>query len=312
MKASYLAAIAVAIIAIAAVGAYVLLSNGDNGGGSSEEPIRTDLKVGDYIERTVSGSSESKTTETNFDTDLFLNTYLYSDYAGDITGQETLKFKGSDVVCDVYKQDFGEFASSSWVAKDSGVVLKSISKISNLVTTTVLEDTNLDITKAKADQVLADGSFVKQSIDTGDIGMINTVTATVSDLAEGTCTLTKDSVLKIDATEKETIEAIDGTQITLDDGTTVTADDFLAGVSYKSYIKSLEDDKTPYTLGKKTSETIDTEFGKKKVTAQEITVTDEEGTETYTLYYTSNDVVYRMVQDPTVVSDIKSTSLVKL
>ena len=312
MKASYIAVIAVAIIAIAAVGAYVLLSNGNNGGGSSEEPIRTDLKVGDYIERSFSGNSESTETQTNYDTEQFLTSNLYRSYAGEVTGQETLKFKGKDYVCDVYKENYEEVSSTMWVIKDSDVVLKSVTTINQVENSTVLDDTNLDITKAIEDQVLADGSFAKLIFNMGSAGLITETTKTISELSEGTCTLTTDTLYKIDYSLKETIKAIDGNQVTLDDDSTETVNQFLSGVSFKSYIKSLEEDKTAFVYGDKKSETIDTKFGKKNVTVQDITVTDEDGEETYTIYYSSNDVIYKMTQDPNTISDILSTSLVKL
>ncbi len=309
MKAAYLAAIAVAIIAIVGVGAYVLLSNNGDNGGSSEEPIRTDLKVGDFIERNIVGSTETETVKADQYTEGFLQQYLYGDYTGDKAGQETLKIGGKDVACDIYKTETEDLSLSYWVSQGSDIVCKIAGKIGGLSTDTLLLDTNLDLTKPIEEQTVANGSFVKQNVNIPDLGK-GIRTATVSNLGEETCTVTEVMAVDISVKEKETIKAIDGNEITLDDDTKESVDEFLSGISYKSYVKSLEDKKVTY--GSKTSETIDTEFGKKKVTAQEMTVINDDGkSESFTVYYASNDVVYR-IDMKDVKSDIVSTSLVKL
>lgn len=305
MKSSYIAIIIVAIIAVAGVGAYFLLSN------SGDDNIRTDLKVGDYVEVEMSIHDSEQTVYEDLPVTEFLTGYLYRDTSMfEKTGTETIKFKGQDVVCDVYKYSYEAGNDSSmWVDQASGVCYK-MTVASPLATGSIeLTDTNLDVKKTIDEQVVINGSFVKAK---NTVMRDSEQTATVSDCDGETCTVT--NVVKTDSTktEKFVIKSIDGDKIMTETGIEFTKDTFLAFVSYE-YAKKVLEKEHKVAYGEKYSETIDTAFGKKKVTVQEGTYQDQGFDKvTMTFYFDSNNVLYKATQDDTQEMTLKGTSLIKL
>ena len=305
MKSSYIAVIIVAIIAVAGVGAYFLLSN------SGDDNIRTDLKVGDYIEVEMSIHDSEPTVYEDVPVTEFLTGYLYRDTSMfDKTSTETIKFKGQDVVCDVYTYSYEAGNDSSmWVDQTSGVCYK-MTVTSPLATGSIeLTDTNLDVKKTIDEQIVVNGSFVKAK---NTITRDSEQTATVSDCDGETCTVT--NVVKTDSTktEKFVIKSIDGDKIMTETGIEFTKDTFLAFVSYE-YAKKVLEKEHKVAYGEKYSETIDTAFGKKKVTVQEGTYQDHGFDKvTMTFYFDSNNVLYKATQGDTQEMALKGTSLIKL
>ena len=305
MKSSYIAIIIVAIIAVAGVGAYFLLSN------SGDDNIRTDLKVGDYVEVEMSIHYSEPTVYEDLPVTEFLTGYLYRDTSMfEKTGTETIKFKGQDVVCDVYTYSYEAGNDSSmWVDQTSGVCYK-MTVTSPLATGSIeLTDTNLDVKKTIDEQVVVNGSFVKAK---NTIMRDSEQTATVSDCDGETCTVT--NVVKTDSTktEKFVIKSIDGDKIMTETGIEFTKDTFLAFVSYE-YAKKVLEKEHKVAYGEKYSETIDTAFGKKKVTVQEGTYQDQGFDKvTMTFYFDSNNVLYKVTQGDTQEMTLKGTSLIKL
>ena len=305
MKSSYIAIIIVAIIAVAGVGAYFLLSN------SGDDNIRTDLKVGDYVEVEMSIHDSEQTVDEDLPVTEFLTGYLYRDTSMfEKTGTETIKFKGQDVVCDVYTYSYEAGNDSSmWVDQTSGVCYK-MTVTSPLETGSIeLTDTNLDVKKTIDEQVVVNGSFVKAK---NTIMRDSEQTATVSDCDGETCTVT--NVVKTDSTktEKFVIKSIDGDKIMTETGIELTKDTFLAFVSYE-YAKKVLEKEHKVAYGEKYSETIDTAFGKKKVTVQEGTYQDHGFDKvTMTFYFDSNNVLYKTTQGDTQEMTLKGTSLIKL
>ena len=305
MKSSYIAIIIVAIIAVAGVGAYFLLSN------SGDDNIRTDLKVGDYVEVEMSIHDSEQTVDEDLPVTEFLTGYLYRDTSMfEKTGTETIKFKGQDVVCDVYTYSYEAGNDSSmWVDQASGVCYK-MTVTSPLATGSIeLTDTNLDVKKTIDEQVVVNGSFVKAK---NTIMRDSEQTATVSDCDGETCTVT--NVVKTDSTttEKFVIKSIDGDKIMTETGIEFTKDTFLAFVSYE-YAKKVLEKEHKVAYGEKYSETIDTAFGKKKVTVQEGTYQDHGFDKvTMTFYFDSNNVLYKVTQGDTQEMTLKGTSLIKL
>lgn len=305
MKSSYIAIIIVAIIAVAGVGAYFLLSN------SGDDNIRTDLKVGDYVEVEMSIHDSEPTVYEDLPVTEFLTGYLYRDTSMfEKTSTETIKFKGQDVVCDVYTNSYEAGNDSSmWVDQTSGVCYK-MTVTSPLVTGSIeLTDTNLDVKKTIDEQIVVNGSFVKAK---NTIIRDSEQTATVSDCDGETCTVT--DVVKTDSTktEKFVIKSIDGDKIMTEAGIEFTKDTFLAFVSYE-YAKKVLEKEHKVAYGEKYSETIDTAFGKRKVTVQEGTYQDHGFDKvTMTFYFDSNNVLYKTTQDDTQEMTLKGTSLIKL
>ena len=304
MKSSYIAIIIVAIIAVAGVGAYFLLGN-------SGDSIRTDLKVGDYVEVEISSHGEDTEVHDDYEVAYFLANFLYVTTEGfEKTGTETINYKGQNVVCDVYKQtsaEFGEFAM--YIEPKSGVKYKETFNKTILGTGSVeLLDTNLDLTKTLDEQVVTNGSFTKTK---STLGSNFETTITVSNLDGDLCTITIVKDENTDMTEKFVIKSIDGEKIKTESGMELTKTEFLALVSYEYEQKNLEE-KYKVAYGQKYSETIDTDFGKKKVTVQEANCEDEFGKVVRTHYFGSNNVLYKTTTGETQEITLKGTSLVKL
>ncbi len=305
MKSSYIAIIIVAIIAVAGVGAYFLLSN------SGDDNIRTDLKVGDYVEVEMSIHDSETTVDKDLPVTEFLTGCLYRDTSMfEKTSTETIKFKGQAVVCDVYTYSYEAGNNSSmWVDQTSGVCYK-MTVTSPLATGSIeLTDTNLDVKKTIDEQVVVNGSFVKAE---NTIIRDSEQTVTVSDCDGETCTVT--NVVKTDSTrtEKFVIKSIDGDKIMTETGIEFTKDTFLAFVSYE-YAKKVLEKEHKVAYGEKYPETIDTAFGKKKVTVQEGTYQDHGFDKvTMTFYFDSNNVLYKITQGDTQEMTLKGTSLIKL
>lgn len=305
MKSSYIAIIIVAIIAVAGVGAYFLLSN------SGDDNIRTDLKVGDYVEVEMSIHYSEPTVYEDLPVTEFLTGYLYRDTSMfEKTGTETIKFKGQDVVCDVYTYSYEAGNDSSmWVDQTSGVCYK-MTVTSPLETGSIeLTDTNLDVKKTIDEQVVVNGSFVKSK---NTFIRDSEQTATVSDCDGETCTVTNVVKADLTKTEKFVIKSIDGDKIMTETGIEFTKDTFLAFVSYE-YAKKVLEKEHKVAYGEKYPETIDTAFGKKKVTVQEGTYQDHGFDKvTMTFYFDSNNVLYKTTQGDTQEMTLKGTSLIKL
>ncbi len=305
MKSSYIAIIIVAIIAVAGVGAYFLLSN------SGDDNIRTDLKVGDYVEVEMSIHYSEPTVYEDLPVTEFLTGYLYRDTSMfEKTGTETIKFKGQDVVCDVYTYSYEAGNDSSmWVDQTSGVCYK-MTVTSPLETGSIeLTDTNLDVKKTIDEQVVVNGSFVKSK---NTFIRDSEQTATVSDCHGETCTVTNVVKADLTKTEKFVIKSIDGDKIMTETGIELTKDTFLAFVSYE-YAKKVLEKEHKVAYGEKYPETIDTAFGKKKVTVQEGTYQDHGFDKvTMTFYFDSNNVLYKTTQGDTQEMTLKGTSLIKL
>lgn len=305
MKSSYIAIIIVAIIAVAGIGAYFLLSN------SGDDNIRTDLKVGDYVEVEMSIHYSEPTVYEDLPVTEFLTGYLYRDTSMfEKTGTETIKFKGQDVVCDVYTYSYEAGNDSSmWVDQTSGVCYK-MTVTSPLETGSIeLTDTNLDVKKTIDEQVVVNGSFVKSK---NTFIRDSEQTATVSDCDGETCTVTNVVKADLTKTEKFVIKSIDGDKIMTETGIEFTKDTFLAFVSYE-YAKKVLEKEHKVAYGEKYPETIDTAFGKKKVTVQEGTYQDHGFDKvTMTFYFDSNNVLYKTTQGDTQEMTLKGTSLIKL
>ena len=305
MKSSYIAIIIVAIIAMAGVGTYFLLSN------SGDDNIRTDLKVGDYVEVEMSIHYSEPTVYEDLPVNEFLTGYLYRDTSMfEKTGTETIKFKRQDVVCDVYTYSYEAGNDSSmWVDQTSGVCYK-MTVTSPLETGSIeLTDTNLDVKKTIDEQVVVNGSFVKSK---NTFIRDSEQTATVSDCDGETCTVTNVVKADLTKTEKFVIKSIDGDKIMTETGIELTKDTFLAFVSYE-YAKKVLEKEHKVAYGEKYPETIDTAFGKKKVTVQEGTYQDHGFDKvTMTFYFDSNNVLYKTTQGDTQEMTLKGTSLIKL
>jgi len=309
MKSSYIALIVVVVLILVGMGAYFAYS------AENPDDVRTDLKVGDSTTVEIYYSGEvTKTHEADI-TDI-LDSYLYANPAseGEITGTDTVEYKGTMVACDLYEAVVNGFQYKAWVEPVSGIVYLWEMLDEDTPIIQQLLDTNFDLTKTIEEQTVADGSFIKYHID--DIIGATDRTYTVSEITEDSCKITSTYSVDVDEENEYTIAAIDGDTLTMTDGSTMKKNDFIALVSHFAYEKYLKDSGLKPVYGEKQTEEIETAFGLKEVTVQDVVCTNESGEEyTITMYYDDKGIIYKLEERsegfPVITSDLKASTLIE-
>jgi hypothetical protein len=310
MKSSYIALIVVVVLILVGMGAYFAYS------AENPDDVRTDLKVGDSTTVEIYYSGEvTKTHEADI-TDI-LDSYLYANPAseGEITGTDTVEYKGTMVACDLYEAVVNGFQYKAWVEPVSGIVYLWEMLDEDTPIIQQLLDTNFDLTKTIEEQTVADGSFIKYHID--DIIGATDRTYTVSEITEDSCKITSTYSVDVDEENEYTIAAIDGDTLTMTDGSTMKKNDFIALVSHFAYEKYLKDSGLKPVYGEKQTEEIETAFGLKEVTVQDVVCTNESGEEyTITMYYDDKGIIYKLEERsegfPVITSDLKASTLIEV
>ena len=309
MKSSYIALIVVVVLILVGMGAYFAYS------AENPDDVRTDLKVGDSTTVEIYYSGEvTKTHEADI-TDI-LDSYLYANPAseGEITGTDTVEYKGTMVACDLYEAVVNGFQYKAWVEPVSGIVYLWEMLDEDTPIIQQLLDTNFDLTKTIEEQTVADGSFIKYHID--DIIGATDRTYTVSEITEDSCKITSTYSVDVDEENEYTIAAIDGDTLTMTNGSTMKKNDFIALVSHFAYEKYLKDSGLKPVYGEKQTEEIETAFGLKEVTVQDVVCTNESGEEyTITMYYDDKGIIYKLEERsegfPVITSDLKASTLIE-
>lgn len=309
MKSSFIAIIVVVMLILVGMGAYFAYSSGN------PDDVSTDLKVGDsttvetYYSGEVTKPHEAEVTD-------ILESYLYSNpiSEGEITGTDTVEYKGTMVACDLYEAVVNGFQYKAWVEPVSGIVYLWEMLDEDTPIIQQLLDTNFDLTKTIEEQTVADGSFIKYHID--DIIGATDRTYTVSEITEDSCKITSTYYVEADIESVYTIESIDGDTLTMTDGTTMTQVAFIALVSHFAYEKNLRDSGFKPVYGEKHTAEIETAFGTKEVTVQDVECTYESGVKsTITMYYDDKGIIYKLEEEsegsPIITTDLKASTLIE-
>jgi len=308
-----IAIVAAIIIVAGGASAYLLMNGNSDSPEKKTDILRTDLSIGDYIETTVEISSSSE-YETQSSANLFLYTIypdIYDIYVE--KGQKTVTYKGQSIVCTIY----GYEGMSYGYYMNNGVCYGNYYGSEDPMET-LLVDTSFDLSKTKAQQEIKTGSFIKSSTNMGEISFTTTNTASTfnEETQEWNITVKAETNNPITSDEKQTVTGFDGGKVIVESDTTgtetVTKADFLSTVSYSNMIQYFKEEGYKYELGKKTSETIDTAYGKRVVDVQTITYTDS-GDETLVKAYYCGDVIYQIYVESmgtSAMSKLTSTSLI--
>ena len=292
----------VAIVAVAAVGigVFLFMNNGDDPVPLDVDEVRTDLKVGDYIE--LKEDYDIVVEETLKDKEASdLVKHLYLGWATSDKSTKTVDYKGKSIVCDYYT--YSDEVSSMACALDpeTGVAYEFAYSDETDTRTYVLKDTNLDLSLTEDEQKVVSGSFILFDYSThltsalvlkGELEYSMSEYDPETDLG----TMMNSMDVGIHETVKETIIQITPAGEIVTDITEklLTKDDYLSDVLFDSFVRSMEDFGMVVTYGDKSTDTIDTVYGKRHVTIQTLDVYDP-GTEityVYTLSYGDKGMIY--------------------
>ncbi len=297
MKPAYIAIIAVAIIAIAGVGVYFALSNGSGDDKLDIDKRKGDIVVGDYIAFNMSANSQSE-SESEASAYGLLTSTIYYDYGGEKTGTDTITYKGKSVECDIYEVTLLG-TRTYWVDPATMIIYKSEADIGTQ-TSSILEDTNLDLSLTLEEQELVKGSFIsfkfsmKANITGVAIDLAGTRSFTVTSIVDEetvNCKYASDLSGKVDM--KQTVVAIDGDELTLDSSEEkVTKDQFRAFVSFDNFKKYLQTMGTVVEGQKKPMGVMDVATGKRNITEQNLELDDGESKTSYTFQYGDKGILY--------------------
>lgn len=299
MKSTYMAIIAVVIIAVAAVGVYFAFFNNENY--PVDEIVREDLREGDYIEIGLEAAMQANNNITGVEKETVLSNL--TNYYGELTGQHSVTYKGVVIMCDLYEYKFGESTTEFLVHPETRVVYGYNSVTSNLTMEYRLEDTNIDITKNASELTIEKSSYIKlsNSVRVAEGEMVvefsgSTIT-TVTNESEGLYDCTAVSEFYANTDIRLEIESVYLDTIKLKDiDEPIKKELFLAFISEDKLIAQLEEEEVSLEpKSKKTTEIEDVEgYGKRKVTYEVFDATKDEQTATLTLGYGEKGVNYNL------------------
>lgn len=297
---------AVAIVVIAGSIAAFALSN------DSEESLDVDtpktvnqLAINDFY----SGSANLIKSTDYADTAIYGFLISLYQYSGDLVGTKEITYKGTKIMCDVYKvtMSTGEEVSCYYNEPKSGVnyYIRYVDS-DGFVSESTLKDSNLDLSKESSDQVVKKGSYYTYQYSgtlAGYDGIFTGESETkMTDFNETTKTGVATVTINVKSEPgnyKGTIKGFDynGDVIIKESVNKRTRDVYLGMVSYDSLLKYSEKNGYTITHGEKTSKTIDTEFGKRKVTIEALKMVKDKETKTSTVTYGEKGLIYKQEID---------------
>ncbi|MBR2254223.1 MAG: hypothetical protein IJ856_00135 [Candidatus Methanomethylophilaceae archaeon] len=312
MKTSYIAVIAIVIVAVAGVGVYFAFFN--NGGSDSldVDVVKTTVAVEDYSQLDIEATMEQEGTVQET-VDEFLYT-LYMSSESEPIGTEEIIFNGARITCNVYQDSFGD---KWWNHPETGVTYK-ISMFGMMES--VLSKTNLDLSKTVEEQEVVKETTVtwttKMSMPTaaGVVEIVGTSTSTVTAVDGDELTVVSKSVASGKADEKLVVTAVDGDDLEINDDQTMTKTEFFAIINLESYKQMLKDQGVKYVESQKIDAgTITTSFGKRHAVTQEFIVGEDDQKKTYEITYGDKGVIYSISEKSTggkITITLKASSLV--
>ena len=300
MKSTYVAIIAVVIIAIAAVGVYFAFFN--NGGSENyavDEIVREDLREGDYVSIDMSGASLTNRSLSGAEASEVVESLTY--YDGEKTGMRSITYKDDFFMADVYEFSFGEYTSEYYVHPQTGIVYGQDTYLTGMTLEYRLRDTNIDISQSAEDLTVEKGSYIEMKtvmktawgpIDLEFSGNTITLVTAVNDGLYD-CSIITDLIAN--STPKLEVERVylDTVKIVgIDEPIEKTA--FLAFISKDDFIAYVESQGA--TLEPK-SKTVSVEeidgYGKRKVSTEVFKMTVDSDNGELTLIYGEKGVLYR-------------------
>lgn len=298
-KNAIIAIAAVAIIVVAGVCVFFALKGDDKKLGGTE--VYSDIKVGDEIDIKIKQSMTSEITNTEHIEDFAEHFYVVD---MEPVGQTEITYNGTTYTCNIYTMSDDGETFTYYAEETSCFILKvTIENESGDEAFKMLKETTFDVTKTPLEQDYVVGakiSFEAKEIREvpGQGAMVMTGTETMEvtavDDVEFTCTYKTTEEASGEARQSMVLESITGDVYKFkDDDVEHTKDQAMSVYAYPSALAAM---KAQYgeenvKMGKSSSETIDTSYGERKVTAQKFTVTFGYQMD-YTVYYGSEGVIY--------------------
>lgn len=298
--------IAIAAVAVVAIGggitAAVLLNNSGESLTVDTPKTIDQLAVDDYYSGSMNATVNYDTNDDDTTKAVFLQALYICGGTKDMTTTKEVNYKGSTIVCDVYNATIGGDVYVFYNEPTSKVTYYWSVTEDGETSKYTLKDSNLDLTKTSAAQTVVKSSYYKYDYSApfpeyggemkGEMEYRMTDYNAVSE--KGTMNTSMNGKVKID-NYKSTIKEFNaaGKVVTKESSETQTKDDYLGTVSYDSLIKHGEDEGYTITHGDKKTDTIDTEFGKRKVTIETVKFVKGNKTMNYTLTYGEKGLIYK-------------------
>lgn len=316
MKTSYIAVIAVVVVAIVGVGVYFAFFN--NGGGNDAldvDVVKNTVVVGDYVEYEAIASGKSS-SEGEIDDEEFIATVFSLPDGVTVVGTESITYKGQTIVCEKYSYEL--FGSALYWAKD-GAVYKAETTLGEMKIVSALVDTSLDLTTPE--QEIGKDSFIKISMTVSanvmmvKIDLISTTTTTITGF-DSASELYKTKV-DVDITgsgdTKLTVTAVSGDEITIDGADEpITKEQFYSLLDIEKYKEYIKKQGTVVEGQKIDKGTVKTCTGDRKVTEQQFKITSDEQSQSINVRYGDKGAIYSfetIQENMTATLTLKGTSM---
>ncbi len=322
MNSKAVIALAVVTILIGVGVAIVLHNNADSPTPAKADALRTDLQVGDYIGCEMKSSSSTENSLQMSSVQFFEPIYPKSGMSYPIIGEKTLSYKGNDILCQVYGTLKEGFGNGVGYYMNNGVCYGKATGYGDCFVETLLIDTNLDLTKAKDQQLIKGGEFVKTSTYAKDsiVTVLNTVKSYDYKVEIWNVKNIKTTEKPASDSDKMTVRGINHGTISVETEssgmTEMSKVAFLSPVSYSNLIKSLEEKGLQYRIQSRDSKIIDTVYGERQTDVRAVMFDDCGGSVTMTVYYIG-DIIYqsdifidKITSSSTVLFKLTSTSLI--
>jgi len=292
MKTSYIAVIAIVIVAVAGVGVYFAFFNNEGGSNLDVDVVKTTVAVDDYTQFGAEMTQKMEKTEEQT-LEEFIS-YLYMPSESKLVGTEVIVFNGERITCNVYQDDL---VNKWWNEPETGVTYK----LNIFGAEMVLSQTNLDLSKTVEEQQAVKGSFITwktvMTMPTSSMTfeLVGTTTNTVTAVNEDVLTVSEKSEAAGKFDMKLTVTAIDGDNLEINDGEDeMTKTEFFGKIDLESYKQMLKEQGVKYVMGEVVdSRTIKTPFGERHVVTQEFTIFGEDDDKvTYEITYGDKGVIY--------------------
>ncbi len=297
MKTSYIAVIAIVIVAVAGVGVYFAFFNNGGSDGLDVDVVKDTVVAGDYVEYDMSVSGV-KTSEEDIYALEFIGQVFSLPEGATPAGTEKITYKGVTIECEKYVYE-SDLVSMTYLAK-YGAVYKIISDLDGLLSTSTLDDTSLDLTTPE--QEISKGSFIKMT-NTAVVKMMgteinlattSTITITGYDSEEDTYSAKLDIKMTGTGVLKLKVTSVSGDNLIIEGmDAPVPKSTFYSILDvekFREYAKTMGTVVEGQKIDKGTVKVFD---GDRKITQQEIKViSEDEGTMSLNVEYGQKGALY--------------------
>lgn len=317
MKTSYIAVIAIVIVAVAGVGVYFAFFNNGGSDGLDVDVVKDTVVAGDYVEYDMSVSGVT-TLENETSAENFINMVYALPEGATLAGTEKYTYKGLTIDCEKYTYE-DMLGSYTYLAKYNAVY-KITSDLDGFLTTATLEDTSLDL--STPEQEVSKGSFIKMKSSSvvpmmGTKVQLDTITTnTITDYDSEYDIYSTKIEMKISGTGvlKLKVTSVSGDNLIIEGMEAPipksTFYSILDVEKFKEYASSMGKISEGQKINKGTVKVFD---GDRKITQQELTVLAEDGKQVMNVEYGDKGALYviSMPQDENTyaILTLKGTSM---